>query len=230
MSRQEYRQPRFVPPPGATQLLLVRHGESRAASPDEPFPLVNGQGDPELHPNGHQQAALVGERLARHPINAVYVSNLRRTLETAQPLCRVHELEPRVDPDLREVHLGEWEGGLFRIKAAEQDPLYLRMHAEERWDVIPGGEPPDQLTTRLRGALTRIRQAHPDQLVAAFVHGGVIAHVLHLATGSRPFAFTGAANGSITQLVLVENQILVRGFNDCSHLEAADVGASAQMT
>ena len=53
---REYRQTRFQRPPGATEILLVRHGESRAATEDDPFPLVDGHGDPELHPNGRDQA------------------------------------------------------------------------------------------------------------------------------------------------------------------------------
>lgn len=230
MSQQEYRQPTFTPPPGATQVLLVRHGESRAASPERPFPLVDGQGDPELHPNGRLQAELVCERLARQPVDAVYVSSLRRTRETAEPLCQQLNLEPRMLADLREAHLGEWEGGLFRIKAHEQDPVYLRMQAEERWDVIPGGESPEQLSARLRRALDEIHLAHPDQLVAAFVHGGVIAHILHMATSSRRFAFTGAANGSVSHVVLLEDRIQVRSFNDSAHLEQMGVRASSQMT
>jgi len=43
-----YRQARFRPPPGATELLLIRHGESAAAFMEEPFPLVDGHADPEL--------------------------------------------------------------------------------------------------------------------------------------------------------------------------------------
>ena len=40
-----YRQLRFTRPPGACELLLVRHGESVPARDDQPFPLVDGQGD-----------------------------------------------------------------------------------------------------------------------------------------------------------------------------------------
>ena len=46
MNQQEYRQARFAAPPGACSVILVRHGESSAARPGEPFPLVDGQGDP----------------------------------------------------------------------------------------------------------------------------------------------------------------------------------------
>jgi probable phosphoglycerate mutase len=225
---KEYRQTRFQRPPGATEILLVRHGESRAATPDDPFPLVDGHGDPELHPNGREQAMRIGERLRHQPIGAVYVSNLRRTAETAAPLCSHLGLTPIVDPDLREVFLGEWEGGLLRIKAHENDPIYQRVHLEERWDVIPGGESRASLDARLTGSLGRIASRHRDELVVAVVHGGVIAHILAHATGARPFAFTGADNGSISHIVMVENRIMVRRFNDCSHLyEEMSVAAGA---
>jgi probable phosphoglycerate mutase len=223
---KEYRQTRFQRPPGATEILLVRHGESRAATPDDPFPLVDGHGDPELHPNGREQARLIGERLRHQPISAIYVSNLRRTAETAAPLAACLGLEPVVDPDLREVFLGEWEGGLLRIKAHENDPIYQRVHLEERWDVIPGGESHDTLNARLTRALGRIAARHPDELVVAVVHGGVIAHILAHATGARPFAFAGADNGSISHIVMTDGRIVVRRFNDSSHL-AADMTVAA---
>ena len=38
MDQKEYRQARFAAPPGACSVILVRHGESRAARPGEPFP------------------------------------------------------------------------------------------------------------------------------------------------------------------------------------------------
>lgn len=225
---QEYRQARFRAPPGAVELLLIRHGESRAATPDAPFPMVDGRGDPELHPEGERQALRVGERLRHLPIAAVYVSTLRRTHQTAAPLCGHLGLEPIVDRDLREVGLGEWEGGLFRRKVHEQDPVYLRMQQEQRWDVIPGGEPHDQIEARVGAALARIRAAHADGLVAAVVHGGVIAHVLARATGSMPFAFTGADNGSISHVVLTAEGTRVRRFNDTAHLdERFSAGAGA---
>jgi probable phosphoglycerate mutase len=218
MSQKEYRQTRFQRPPGATEILLIRHGESRAATPDDPFPLVDGRGDPELHPQGRLQAERVGERLRALPISAIYVSNLRRTSETAAPLARHLAIDPIMDPDLAEVHLGAWEGGLLRIKAHENDPIYLRMQAEERWDVIPGAESHAALTARLSRALNRIHTAHPDALVAAVVHGGVIGHVLAHAAGARPFAFNGADNGSISHIVMLGERIMVRRFNDSSHL------------
>ncbi len=227
---REYRQHTFQRPPGATEILLVRHGESRAATPDNPFPLVDGHGDPELHPNGVLQAERVGARLRTEPIEAIYVTNLRRTAETAEPLAGHLGLTPRVEADLREVHLGEWEGGVLRMKAAEQDPIVLEMRREQRWDVIPGAESWETINARVTRGLRRIQSEHPDQLVVAVVHGGIVAHILAHATGSKPFAFNGADNGSITHIVMMEEEIMVRRFNDASHLLDTLHDGSGQLT
>ncbi len=61
-----FRQHSYQPPAGATEIILVRHGESRAASMENPFPLVDGHGDPELHPNGERQAEHIGQSNSRH--------------------------------------------------------------------------------------------------------------------------------------------------------------------
>jgi probable phosphoglycerate mutase len=215
-----YRQARFRPPPGATELLLIRHGESAAAFMEEPFPLVDGHADPELSPDGREQAERLADRLAKTEIDAIYVTTLRRTGQTAGPLAQRLGLTPRVERGLREVFLGEWEAGLFRKMVAENHPVAERMWAEERWDVIPGAELASAFADRVGGAIGRIAAAHPDQRVAVIVHGGVIAQVLALATGSRPFAFLGADNASISRLVVSSQRWVLRGYNDVAHLEA----------
>lgn len=215
----EYRQERYAPPPGATEILLVRHGESAPARPSVPFPLCDGQADPELAPDGRRQAEQVARRLAVERLDGLYVTPLRRTAQTAAPLIARTALVPRVEPELREVHLGEWEGGIYRQRVAQRHPVALRVLAEERWDIIPGAEPAGTFAARVRTAISRLAAVHPDERVAVFTHGGVIAQALALAAGSRPFAFLGADNGSISQLVVAEGIWVVRLFNDTAHLE-----------
>ena len=215
---REYRQARFAPPPGALDLLLVRHGESAAAVDGELFDLVDGQGDPALHPDGRRQAELVADRLEHEALDAIYVSTMRRTSETAAPLVARTGLEPIVRADLREVHLGEWEGGLLRQKMADGDPVGLRIQAEERWDVITGAEPADTFEARVRGAVADLAAAHAGQRVAVFTHGAWIGALLALATGSRRLAFLGADNASISQVIVVGERWVVRRYNDTSHL------------
>ena len=134
---QQFPQRPFVPPDDATEIVMIRHGASAAAEPGVPFPLVGGHADPPLAPEGREQAEAVGARLAPERFAGVFVTPLRRTAETAAPLCARTGLDPTVVEDLREVHLGELEGGEFRIRVAERDPLVRRVFTEQRWDVVP---------------------------------------------------------------------------------------------
>jgi probable phosphoglycerate mutase len=213
-----FRQSRFTTPPGGCELVLVRHGESEPLVEGTAFPLVDGHGDPALAPEGRAQAELVGERLSTEPIAAIYVTTLRRTHETAAPLAARLGLTPIVEADLREVHLGDWEGELFRQKVADGDPIVIQMFTEQRWDAIPGAEKADVFGARVKAGIDRIAAAHPDQRVAVVVHGGVIGEVLAQATGSRPWAFVGADNASISRLVVTPDRWVLRGFNDTVHL------------
>jgi probable phosphoglycerate mutase len=217
----EVRQIRFARPAGAAELLLVRHGESAAAVEGQPFPLVDGQGDPPLHEEGRRQAELVAGRLENENVTAIYVSNLQRTAQTAAPLAAQLGITPVVEPDIREVHLGEWEGGAFRKHMLEGHPLALKMRAEQRWDVIPGAEPADGFRERLRRGITTIAAKHPDETVAVFSHGAAIGEIIAIATGGRAFAFGGSDNASISQLIVLGDQWMLRRFNDTAHLQLA---------
>jgi 2,3-bisphosphoglycerate-dependent phosphoglycerate mutase len=215
---QEYRQPVYAPPEGATDLYLIRHGESASARPGTIFARKDGHGDPQLHPQGERQAQAVGDYFKSDTFAALYVTKLKRTHQTAAPLAAHLRLTPVENPDLHEVHLGDWDGGLYRIKAAEGDPVYRKMIAAQDWSVIPGAETRDAFFGRVRRGLMAIAASHPGNRVAVFVHGGVIGAALAMATGSQPFAFLGAANGSISRMVIDGDRMIVRGFNETQHL------------
>ena len=217
----EHRQIKFAAPPGSTTILLIRHGESAAFDEDNPFALVDGHGDPPLRdPDGLEQARRIGERLGSEDIAAIYVTPLQRTHQTAAPLAERLGLDPRVEPELREVNLGEWESGGLRKHTREGHPMVLQILAEQRWDVIPGAEPTEAFDARVRAGIERIAAAHPDETVAAFVHGGVIGRVLATAVhAGRGLAFAAADNGSISEIVVVpDGPWVVRRYNDTAHL------------
>lgn len=218
---RSFGQARFRRPDGATELWFVRHGESEAYVEGKPVPLLDGQDDPPLSPRGHEQADLVAKRLADSGIDAIYVSCLRRTQQTAAPLAGILGLEPVVDADLREVFLGEWEGGPFRQKMTDGDPVALAMRLEERWDVVPGAEHSADFRARVSAAIERIASVHPNRRVAVFAHGGTIGTALSIATSSRPFAFISCDNASISRLVVAGPRWIVRGFNDTAHFDDA---------
>ena len=221
------RQYRFRPPPGACDMLLIRHGESQPAVPGEAFPTVGRHADPPLDVVGHAEAERVADRLAGEEISAIYSSGLTRTNQTAAPLAARLGLEVREEHDLREVYLGEWEGGVFRQRTRDGDPLVAELFATGEWAVIPGAEPMAELTERVERGLVRIADAHPDERVVVVVHGGVIAAAMHVVTRSLPLAFMGADNASLTHVVRVGDRWVLRRFNDTGHL-ATDLDKPVQ--
>jgi probable phosphoglycerate mutase len=218
VAQASYPQSGFPDIPGSVDILLIRHGQSEPYRPGTPFPLVDGHADPALTPNGHEQAQRLAARLGTAGIDAIYVSTLRRTAQTAAPLAGLLGLAPQVEPELREVHLGVWEGGEYRQRVAEQDPIVRQVFEQERWDVIPGAEASASLAARVRRAIDRLAAGHAGHRVAIFTHGGVIGQALALASGSRPFAFLSADNASISRLLVIGQRWIVRGFNDTAHL------------
>jgi probable phosphoglycerate mutase len=218
--RDSFEQHPYALPPGATEVVLVRHGASAPPVEGVVNPLVDGHSNPALAEAGRRQAASVAHRLATEPVKRLFVSNLRRTHETAEPLAAAVGLEPEVVPDLREVFLGEFEGGVYRVRAARQDPIIKQVFAEQRWDAIPGAESLDALGRRVRGAVEQIvATTGPDATAVAIVHGAVIGELCRQATESKPFAFVHADNGSISRLVVLpDGTWLLRSFNDISHL------------
>jgi probable phosphoglycerate mutase len=212
----------FTLPPGATEILLVRHGSTAGVDAGGAFPVnADGDGDPLLSPDGEEQALLVGERLAHEPIARLFVTTLTRTHQTAARLAELTGLTPEVVADLREIHLGDWDAGEYRVRIADRDPLIMRSFQEQRWDVIPGAEQDERFAERVRRGFDHVvAEAGPDTTVAAIVHGGVIAEMCRQATGSEAFAFLGADNTSVNRFVVFpDGRIRLRSYNDTGHLD-----------
>jgi 2,3-bisphosphoglycerate-dependent phosphoglycerate mutase len=210
----------FSLPEGATEVVLVRHGASEVALPGARFPLVDGRGDPNLSEDGYEQARAIAAELAPEKIARLFVTPLKRTHQSAAPLVEATGLEPIVVDELAEVRLGEWEGGEYRVRMAQGDPIVRQMFQQERWDVIPGGESFDSLGRRVRAGIEKIVElTGPDAVAVAILHGGVIGEVCRQATDSRPFAFVHSDNGSVSRLVIrPSGRWLLRSFNEVSHL------------
>lgn len=218
---EAFPQTRRTRPAGAAELLLVRHGETTPYVPGQPFDAIaDGTGDPPLAPEGIEGAEQVGRRLASEDIAAVYVTPLRRTLQTAAPLLAKTGHQPIEIADLQEVHLGEWERGISRQHFAEGHPAALAAKEQRRWELVPGAENTDAFAARVRRGIEFIAERHPNQLAVAFLHGGVIGEVLHQATSAPRFTFS-IDNASISHLFVAPGdppeKWVVRAVNDTAH-------------
>jgi len=158
-----------------TRFWLVRHGPTHAKT-------MTGWTD--LPADLSDTAALA--RLDAHlPRGApVISSDLVRAVATADALGP----RPRLphDPDLREMHFGQWETRAFADIEAET-PALIRAFWESPGEVRPpGGESWSDLTARIWAALDRLQGVAPDLIVVA--HFGPIVAALQRAQNVTPEA------------------------------------------
>lgn len=211
------RQHRFELPDGSAELALIRHAESAELTEGTQWPTVDGRSDPDLSPVGERQAQWLVDKLVALDPQHFYVTPLKRTHQTLDPYLRAFDVEVGVEPDLIEVYHGVAENGLLRKYAADNDPIFQQLMASESWESIPGAESSSALKQRCVSAVQRMARRHAGERVAVVTHSGVIAAILSAATGSRPFAFLGMPNCSISRIgVLPDGTIRVLSFNQSS--------------
>jgi probable phosphoglycerate mutase len=203
----------------ATELLLIRHGRSDAVVPGSPE-----SEDPPLADVGVEQARALAARLQPKQLDAVYASDLRRAIDTARPLAEPRNLELSTTSELREVHLGDWEHGEYRRRAAALDPEWVAHARAGRWDLVPGSEGDAALRARVTRVIDGILAAHDGGSVAVVCHGGVInAYLAALWGMERSFAIA-VENTSVTIVRAGPERKMVITANDASHLYDAALG------
>lgn len=212
-------QQRHTLPPGARDIILVRHGSSTGGTGRR---LDHGQlslSDPELSDDGHTQAAAVARRLLHEPIAAVYASPMIRTRQTAAPFLAATGLGLTILDDLHEIHMGDWEHD-FHLRAAEGHPLLERLATERNWEVIPNAETVAAVGQRLRrGMANMVRSLDPGQTAVAFLHGGVIAEICRLAMNIPPLLLPTVENTGVSRLIIdASGAWKLRSYNDVLHL------------
>jgi probable phosphoglycerate mutase len=174
--------------------------------------------DPELHEVGHEQARALGLRMASLPVTAVYTSDFERAYRTGVYVADHHGLEVIVDPDLREVDLGDWRNGEYRRRAAARDPEFLTHIASGRWDDVPGGEGDDALRHRMRGAVERVVAAHLTGDVVIVCHSGIINAWFADQLGLHPSRLSHIENTSVSTIAVGLGRYSIQSVNDTRHL------------
>jgi probable phosphoglycerate mutase len=208
---------------GATELILVRHGEQEI----DPVRATAGDlADPPLSERGQVQARLVGERFQHQHIDVVYASPLRRARDTGAQIARHHGLETIIDGELREVEV-------FRDIPQDQTPLEFfgrqrllgirnRMLATQRWDVYPESESSFEFQRRVCNALEGILAVHGGQRVVVACHGGVINTYLGWVLGIGKDMWFRPAHTAVNVLRARDHVRAVETINDVHHLRTSE--------
>jgi len=201
-------------------LILIRHGETDWNR----IGRCQGVADIVLNENGRQQAKELGESLKNHDIKAVYSSDLKRALETAQHIAEHHNITVRLEPGLQEMDQGDLEGLSFtdiRDKYAEvlkqwrESPETLR---------LPSGESLVEVQNRAWKVFEKVHNSHLGETVVAVSHNLTIITLLCKITGVGLKGFRDFnVHATSKSVIISENgDIRVDVINDVSHLSTME--------
>jgi probable phosphoglycerate mutase len=200
------------------RLFAVRHGATEYSRQRR----FAGSRDVPLTTDGRLQAEAVAQALAGAGAAAIYTSPLERARICADLIAKPHRLEPRVEPDLREMGFGAWEG-LGREEFSRQFPREaedwrLRPHLV----TPPGGESLGAVAARVGATLDRLVAAHPGETAIVVTHAVVVRLIVLAALGLGPDRLwsVDASPAGITELEYVGDWATLHRMNTLAHLEA----------
>jgi broad specificity phosphatase PhoE len=158
----------------ATWIYLVRHGQTVWNEEGR----LCGSSDVPLSDEGLAQARKLAARLKDIGIAAIYSSPLLRARQTAEAIAAHHRVEVKIEPDLREIDYGDWEG-LKVADVLEQFPEIEKLRREEPMKfVAPNGEPMRRFAERVISAIQRVAASHADETICVVAHQTVNRFIL----------------------------------------------------
>jgi len=195
------------------ELLIIRHGLPIRRE------LTEGAADPELAPQGREQADHLARYLASEHIDAVYASPMARAKETAAPLAELLGMEIQISPGV-----AEWDQNSSEYVPVEE----LKAANDPRWQAMLAGEwssdeSKEDFRARVLDSIEAIIDDHRGQKVAVVCHGGIIngylSHVLGLGEFARGFFYpnytsinrVAAASSGERSIVTVNETSHLRG-------------------
>ncbi|WP_144939216.1 alpha-ribazole phosphatase family protein [Pseudomonas alabamensis] len=157
------------------RLDLLRHGQTELGGG------LRGSLDDALTEQGwaQMQAAVADAG----PWQVVISSPLQRCARFAEPLAQRLDVPFALEPDLRELHFGDWEGhSAAQLMETDADGLGAFWNDPYAF-TPPQGEPVEAFAERVLAALARLRERYAGQAVLLVTHGGVIRLLLARARG-----------------------------------------------
>ena len=203
-----------------TRVLLIRHGQSEGNAAGR----FGGHTQTPLSQRGLAQAEATARALSSENIDAIYSSDLRRALQTAEPLARLLNLPVESRTAFRERSVGVMEGLTFEEAASNHPEQYAALLRRDFDHVLLGGESYRQMLERASRQLERAIEQHRGGRIVIFSHTGTIGILtLHLmgaldAPALRP-VWISTANCGINRIELrADGFVRVLALNDTRHL------------
>ena len=167
-------------PPPLTTVHFVRHGTTTTTGKVLPGRAKGLH----LSDEGRQQAENVAERLRPvKKIDALYVSPLERTRETAAPIASARKLKAVVDRGLLECDFGDWTGA--ELKDLAKRPEWSTVQRYPSGFRFPNGESFREMQTRITTAVAALCDRHRGGTIVCVSHADPIKAVVADALGTH---------------------------------------------
>jgi alpha-ribazole phosphatase len=154
---------------------LLRHGETVSGGG------FRGRLDDELSTTGWTQLrAAVADK---GPWQRIVSSPLRRCAGFAAELAEQQQLPLELEPDLRELDFGDWEGRTAAELMIEHSDELGRFWRDPYGYTPPGGEPLTAFESRILAAIERLTDRCAGERVLLITHAGVMRLLLAQARG-----------------------------------------------
>jgi broad specificity phosphatase PhoE len=162
------------------KLILVRHGETAW---NRERRIQGGSSDVELNELGREQVERLALALKETKIDAIYSSPLKRALDTAIAIASHHQLAVQVEPDLREMEVGELEGVSIADLGAGISQFLLQWRQGQGLEKLPGGESVVDLADRMWATVQSINEKHQQETVVVVSHFFAVVATICKALG-----------------------------------------------
>lgn len=170
---------------------------------------------------GHKQAERLATFIKIVGLDAIYSSDLKRAIQTAEILAEAINVKPIYDRRLRERAMGEWQGLDLQSIQAWYPEEYERLQQDPKGYQVPGGESLRQVTTRVMSAFTDI-VARGGETVGLISHTTALRLLLDaLVPDVDPYTMR-FHNMSVTTLVNEGDDWKISQLDDVTHLESTE--------
>ena len=166
------------------QVYLVRHGETQWNAERR----IQGQSDSPLTAHGERQAWQVGERARTLGITHIIASDLGRTRRTAEIIAEACGCGVVTDPRLRELDMGVLEKRHIDSLSEEEEGWRRQLVNGTPDGRIPQGESMQELSERMRAALSSCLELPPGSRPLLVSHGMALGCLVSTILGLPAYA------------------------------------------
>ncbi len=207
------------------KFVIVRHGYSEFNKQGR----FSGQADIALDEIGKEQAYSIAKYAAKNfKIDSIYSSDLCRAYETARPTAEMLGLPIVKEKELRELHVGEWQGMLVKEIEKEYPEEFALFKNNVGLARPVGGESYPELMVRAAKIFDKIAKENEGKTVFVATHGGIVRALRCAWAGITPEGIQEVAhvkNASISVAEYSDGKGVFTEIGYTGHLENTEISS-----